>query len=509
MSSRLVALLGLLLVPALLGAQTPDELKRSIVMVNQELELLKATVDATFDEAERGKAEHATLHGRIDELGKRLKELQLQLDRKSVELAEQGQRVDDLADEVAERLKRFDLFGSFRARSIFEMNRTDLTSKARDRDLYFQQRLRLGVAFHPVSQVTVTGEFQDARVWGYADEGVGLGDETSELSMYRAFVTVKGLAQGLTIDAGRLPLHYGRGRMIGYSEWSNHGRAFDGARVHYVPLEGLALDLFYTVQNEQNGAAGRDGTFGGFYGSYAFAGGPFEGLALDAYALHLYDGRPESYKNLATLGVLLHGTLFAALYLDVEAVVQVGKLTEALSSTKNDHLATAGYAGLGYVSSGAVPFKVGAFASGASGDAEPRDVPGNSRSVSFIPLFPASHDWWGLMDLVSWTNLMEFGVEAEVTPAKGLTASLQYHEYFAVDDRAPFPILGSGNAPLKAMGKHMGGELDLLLAWQPLPWLCAGTGYGLFLPAEGARHYKGLGDTSPAHWFYLQGKMTL
>jgi hypothetical protein len=509
MSSRLVALLGLFLAPALLGAQTQDELQRSIVMVNQEIELLKATVDATFDEAERGKAEHATLHGRIDELGKRLKDLQLQLDRKSVELAEQGQRVDELADEVEQRLKRFDLFGSLRARSIFEMNRTDLTSKARDRDLYFQQRLRLGVAFHPVSQVTVTAELEDSRVWGHGGAGVGLSDELSELAMYRGFVTIRGLVEGLSLDAGRLTLSYGQQRVIAAPDWLNRGRAFDGARLSYAPVEGLTLDLLYTVLREQNVALGRDSTFGGFYGSYAFAAGPFRGLTLDAYALHLYDGRPEAYKNLATLGLLLHGTLFEALYLDVEAIVQVGKVTEALSTTKNDHLATAGYAGLGYVSSGTVPFKVGAFASGASGDAEPRDVPGNTRSVSFIPLFPALHTWWGLMDLVSWTNLMEFGVEAEVTPAKGLTASLQYHEYFAVDDRAPFPILGSGNAPLKAMGKHMGGELDLVLAWQPLPWLRADTGYGLFLPAEGARNYKGLGDTSPAHWFYLQGKVTL
>jgi|GEM_PF-3597884 len=509
MRSRILLVLVGLLLPSLLGAQTQDELQRSILLVNQEIELLKATMDATFDEAERGKADHAAFAARLDDLTKRLRDLQLQLDRKSVEQAEQAQRVDSLADEVKARLSRFDLFGSYRLRSLFEMNRTDLTSHARDRDVYVQQRVRLGIAFHPVSQVTVTAELQDARVWGYGGEPVGLGEAGNELQLYRAFVTLKGLVDGLTLDAGRLTLHYGKGRQVGLSEWTNRGRAFDGARVQVKPLEGLTLDLFATILKERNATTtGRDSTFSGLYGSYAFQQGPFKGLTLDAYCLHLYDGLAATYKNFATLGVLLYGTLFDHLYLDVEAAVQVGRVTEALSATTNSHLATAGYAGIGYVKTDGMPFKIGAFASGASGDAEPRDVPGNKRSVSYIPLFPASHGWWGLMDLVSWTNLMDFGAEAQVKPLDPLTVALQYHEYFAVDDRAPFPILGNGSAPLKAMGKHMGGELDLVFTLKPWPWLTADLGYGLFLPAKGARNYKGLDSTNPAHWAYLQGLVT-
>ena len=515
MRSRLAARLLAMLLPALVlclpvpgAAQSQDELQRSLLLVNQEIELLKATMEATFEEADKGKADHAAFAQRLDELNKRLKELQLQLDRKSVEQAEQARKVDTLSDDLKAALARIDVFGSFRARGTFEMNRTDLTSELRDRDWYMLQRLRLGLAVHPAEVLTLTAEIEDARVWGGGTDTIGLAAEASRFGLYRGFVTVKGLARGLTLEAGRLTLHYGMGRMVGFSEWSNRGRAFDGARVSYEPLDGLALDLFFTVLAERNATtSGHDSTFSGFYGSYAFHQGPFKGLSLDAYALHLYDGMAATYKNVATLGLALRGTLFDALYLDVEAAAQVGRVTEALSTRKSSHLATAGYVGLGYVRTTGVPFKVGAFASGASGDAEPRDVPGNSRSVSFIPLFPAAHGWWGRMDLVSWTNLMEFGAKAEVTLLEPLTGLLEWHEYFAVDDRAPFPILGPDVAPLEAMGKHMGGELDLVITYRPLTWLTADAGYGLFVPARGARNYKGLDSTSPAHWVYLQGQV--
>jgi len=508
MRSHLAVVLFGLLLPALVAAQTTDELKRSFLLVNQEIELLKATMDATFDEADKGRAEHAAFTARLDELTKRLKELQLQLDRKSVEQAEQAAKLDDVADKLHAHLARFDVFGSLRERGTFEMNRTDLTTRARDRDWYFLQRLRLGLAFHPAEVLTVTAELEDARVWGGGADTIGLAGEGSQLGLYRGFVTIAGLVRGLTLEAGRLTLDYGMRRMVACPDWSNRGRPFDGARVSYSPIDGLSLDAFFTVQKERNPTtSGRDSTFAGFYGAYAFSEGPFRGLTLDAYALHLYDGLPASYKNIATLGLALHGTFFDAVYLDVEAAVQTGKVIEALSTSKRKHLATAGYVGLGYVHTTGAPFKLGVFASGASGDAEPRDVPGNSRSVSFIPLFPSAHQWWGLMDLVSWTNLMEFGAKVEVTPVAPLTVQLEWHEYFAVDDRAPFPILGPDTAPLKAMGKHMGGELDLVTVWRPFDWLTADLGYGLFVPAQGARHYKGLDRASPAHWVYLQGQV--
>ncbi len=499
----IVALLlvgAILTLPGVAAAQSRMDVKRSMLLVNQEIELLKATVEANFASVEDAQATSEAHQARLMELERELDGLKAQLAKMAINEREMGTRVEAMGREVDEKLSRFSLDGGIRFRGAYEANRTDFSSETEDNDLYVTQRLLLNLGFRVAKGVELKTQIQDSRIWGAS--GGAVAGERSELGFSEAYVHVSKLADGLSIDAGRMVFDYGMGRMIGADDWSNAGNSFDGLRVSYSPFEGMSVDALYTMVHERDVVDGDDSTLSGLYASWEI----LEGFLTDAYVLHLYDGLDERYVNVATIGLAAHGTLFDMIYLDVEGAVQVGKAAETQTFLKNDHLATAGYVELGYVqASGALPFRAGVFASGASGDAEPRDVPGNDASVSFIPLFPSRHLYWGAMDQVTWTNIRNFGLRGEVAPMPGMKIELQIHELYAADDRAALPGVGLTNSiPLEAMGAHIGHEVDLRVGLTPADWASVDFGYSVFLAEEGGRNYKGLEEANAAHWLWVQ-----
>jgi hypothetical protein len=525
---RLALALALLLaMSGVAWAQTKNDLQKSITLVNQEIELIKATIETNYTEIEKNEKEVKHLQARLEELQAQLKHLSMQLDKQGIEAQEAGRKVDEVRAEVDERLSRFTIGGSLRARGVYETNRTDLTSAADDKDFYVLQRLRLDLGFQATPHLSFFGQIQDARTWG---GGYGQGGEVSEFGLHQAYVRVAGLVKGLTVDVGRLVLSYGAERLIGAGEWGNRGNSFDGVRASFSQGK-LKIDGFASIVRERGSylgsaamagttytggsalsqlgalsAGAEDITFAGLYGTYAI----LPDLAVDVYALHLWDGADASYKNIVTLGARVAGVLFRHAYLDMEAALQLGRAAEPTTAFRNQQFATAGYLEAGFVQKeGRLPFKVGAFASGASGDAEPRDVPGNDQAVSFVPLFPGAHGTWGNMDLFALTNLTHFGLRGEATPLEGLTVSGAWHEFYVVDDRGPLVGLGKTTNPtLEAMGHHVAREFDLTAAWQVIERASLGAGYSMLVPLEGARNYRGLDKTDLVHWLYLQGTVT-
>jgi hypothetical protein len=485
-------------VPAL--GQSRMDVKRSMLLVNQEIELLKATVEANFASVEDAQATSEAQQARLMELERELEALKAQQNKMAITEREMGTRVEAMGREVDEKLSRFSLDGQLRFRGAYEANRTDFSSETEDNDLYVTQRLLLNLGFRVAKGVDLITQIQDARIWGAS--GGSVAGERSELSFSQAYVQLSSLLDGLTIDAGRMILDYGQGRMIGADDWSNTGNSFDGLRIRYAPLDGMTIDALYTIVNERDIFDGNDATLSGLYGSWEI----LKDFFTDAYVLHLYDGLDARYVNVATIGVAAHGTLFDALYVDVEGAVQVGRAAETQTLMRNDHLATAGYAELGYTHQrGPVPFRAGLFASGASGDAEPRDVPGNDASVSFIPLFPSRHLYWGAMDQVTWTNIRNFGLRGEVSPMPDMMIELQIHELYTADERAALPGVGLTNSvPLDAMGTHIGHEVDLRVGLKPATWATIDFGYSVFLAEEAGRNYKGLAESNAAHWLWVQ-----
>src|SRR6188474_1327180 len=131
------------------------------------------------------------------------------------------------------------------------------------------ERIRLNLTFSLNDQITFFFQPQDARTFG--DEGAAaqasfVSDEQN-LDVHQGWVEAKDLlATGLSLKIGRMELSYGDQRLVSPLDWSNVGRAWDGAKLRYQQPDWWA-EAFYSVIKEVQGAED-DQDFWGFYFSY-------------------------------------------------------------------------------------------------------------------------------------------------------------------------------------------------------------------------------------------------
>ena len=115
-----------------------------------------------------------------------------------------------------------------------------------DLDL-FLERIRINLTFTLNDQIEVFFQPQDQRAWG--DEVSVLNDEQN-LDVHQGYVLVKELlTPALSAKIGRQELSYGDQRLVSPLDWSNIGRAWDGAKLRYTTGDAW-VEAFYTVIQE-------------------------------------------------------------------------------------------------------------------------------------------------------------------------------------------------------------------------------------------------------------------
>ncbi len=260
--------------------------------------------------------------------------------------------------------------------------------------------------------------------WGTNGAGGTVGE--ASLGIYEGYFQLT--SELLAFKAGRFAMNYGEALIIGNLDWHQSGRAFDGAMLSITPGQAL-IDLFVTQQAEglvatTNPAFQNKPFLAGddyFWGVYAQVGAAIaEGFGLDFYALGRsavardiitqgtdMDGEPievRSHVNSATfmtIGARVKQTIGVFDY-RAEAGVQVGKSprgTEPLNK----------FAYQGDLEIGVSPVKGlrialnGAF---ASGDGDPLD----GQDQAYDELYPTTHKWMGLMDIIGVRSNIATGV---------------------------------------------------------------------------------------------------
>jgi Alginate export len=214
------------------------------------------------------------------------------------------------------------------------------------------------------------------------------GAQTNQ-DLHQAYATLSDLFNVVDMQVGRFEMSYGNQRMISPLDWSNTGRAWDGARFqHNAP--NYKLDFFVTKIVEGQGApatgAAPNRNFNGFY--YERKIGDVD---TDVYAFNRQDGTRDDF----TVGFLVEGEVsdfswsgeFASQFGDAAVGVDAGGLAVALAADTK----VVG------------DFKVGLGFEYASGD----DGSDPTKNDSFVPLFDFGHKYHGQMDLLDWTNLMD------------------------------------------------------------------------------------------------------
>lgn len=305
----------------------------------------------------------------------------------------------------------------------------------------FVYRARLGLATHPADLgegQSIEAHFVPQAHGVHATQGTPptVGD-SYELRLYEAFIRWR--APRLTLDMGRFEMNYGHGVVIGTPDWSEAGRAFQGARLHYVSPKKYWVDLFATLINE--GRPTTAAIFDGdvfFYGAYVGLGGLFsDAFAWDFYLLAQSANQQQvetsgptdptpTFETLEGATELTLGTRvahnLARFDYQLEAGVQFGDAQTVVGEPTISRFAYQAEGEFGVVPTDGLRLALGGLV--ASGDGDLND----DESNAWNELYSASHAFLGLSDVFGGrTNALSGYAKASYEASKRLVLKLDAH----------------------------------------------------------------------------------
>ena len=472
-------------------------------ILEEEMNLLKATIDNNFKLIGELKARVGTLEQSRAEGQKAVEEARARAEalsqdnealRGRLEAMEQARAEAD-AKAAADRASHSLLGGMLgvdaAARVRFESvaNQRDLDGDFDDQETFVAHRIRAGLHFHPIPTADLYVQIQDARRWGGEydtladDEGVGL---------HQGYVRFDDLlTDGIFLQAGRFEMAYGSERLIGTSDFDAAGRSFDAIRLGYHRAGVVDLDAFVAKVADRATVLDRDRDLYGIWASTDAV----EGMTFELYTLLANDNAVASEESVGTVGARVAFDLEYGLFGDVEAAVQFGDRLGV------EVLATMYAAELGYrLRTGPAPFDASFFFYAASGDGNPMD----DKDVDFDPLFPSRHVHYGRLEQVSLRNLTGFGPRIGVTFLDELRFDAELHSQWLVTPFGTRFGLGEGRATADEV-THFGEELDLSLRWDPWDFATAQVGYSFLIPDRDAAGLRG-GDRVDWAWLQLEAR---
>mgnify|MGYP000920912989 FL=1 len=129
-----------------------------------------------------------------------------------------------------------------RLRPMYDRNRSDVDTGRGDSDLYYLQRIRLGVTLAPRKGVKGVLVLQDSREWG---EEKSTAANSHSLDLYQGYLRFDDIGDsGFWVQAGRFAMTYGARRQVSEKNFNNIGQAFDGVRLGFKRDRVLAADAF-------------------------------------------------------------------------------------------------------------------------------------------------------------------------------------------------------------------------------------------------------------------------
>ncbi len=141
----------------------------------------------------------------------------------------------------------FSIDGSIRLRAEYDLKSFDID---RHSQTFQDLRTRIGLTFKPVETVRVYVQLQDSRRLGSAASGTPA--SLSNIDMHQGYIEISGIGPGTSkLKAGRFAFKFGNQRVFSTNNWSNVGRAWDGA-MFSMDLTSATSHLFYLRRLEVN-----------------------------------------------------------------------------------------------------------------------------------------------------------------------------------------------------------------------------------------------------------------
>jgi hypothetical protein len=345
---------------------------------------------------------------------------------------------------------------------------TGIRFEPRNDDSYYLHRLRLNATIQPQNWLRFFIQAQDSRAPGYSQRPVP-NTVADTLDLHQGYLEL-GLVDkgGWAVRLGRQELIFGEERLVGASNWSNVGRAFDAARLTYR-RPGARLDWFAAAAVVPvNGPFDRPRLFNGFYGFYSTFDRLIRESALEPY--FLWKTNSQAREDRYTAGARALGKLPHRLDYNLEMAFQTGRWAQ------DTIRAWAGHWVLGYalLRANGTPRLVLEY-NYASGDANPSD----RRRGTFDQLFPTNHNKYGTADRIAWRNIHDLMGGVEWRPTRKWKWNLDYHSFWLASRQDALYTEAGVVFTLnpKARASRVGQELDLQAAYQLSERLQLGFGY--------------------------------
>ncbi|CAK8713519.1 Alginate export domain-containing protein [Candidatus Electrothrix laxa] len=347
-------------------------------------------------------------------------------------------------------------------------------------DTYLLSRIRLGLTHQFSEQFSGKISLQDSRAidWAFDDSdwrnsgfgGIVNNPQDDPLELGETWLQYQ--TNGFTACAGRQLIQYGNGRVFAASNWKNSGKwVWDAVRAGYK-TEEYWLDAFYGESmlhdpddfslDHRHGYSG-----GGIYGHLQ----AMNFLVVEPMLGSKKNDSSDNYqeKNLLYYGarMVLELNRFNA---DTTYVQQTGEIT-ANKGEQTDANAYGYNLDLHYRFN--PQWALGTTFSYATGD--DKATPDNER---FDVVYGASAKSYGLMNLMTWSNLLDYGCLVNFRPKKNIVIQIEYHQFYAdqIDDK-----WRSYKNGLDAESDHYGNEIDLMTKWKLNPTWKFRAGASVFM----------------------------
>lgn len=364
----------------------------------------------------------------------------------------------------------------FRTRYERRLNKDFNDAKSDNRVDYFT-RLRIGTSF------AVGKDWTGRFVYQYAQAI----HQTPNLNNSEDRSDLLELNLSIPISLGKLTVGRQQFTKGDHRLFDEGAFGLTGTYLDLVKLQGKDFDLFggtVPIQSKPNRAA-------------RVLGASQLWRAGESMAIYTHSGDGTGKRDLYTFDHLYRKPLKSA-ELTLELIGQLGRY---------GHQKVEAFAGVARWNRTLSPtwktFVEGNLSSGGSS--------GSTRHT-FDPLFGSFHKYYGIMDVVSFSNLQELAGGFSYLPRKDINLSLEYHRFGLHD--ATDAVYTNGVTPLKSgsktlvdptghSGTDLGQEISLEATWSfQKQWSLSG-GAGIFRPGNFVRSLVG-SQVADQTWGYVQ-----
>jgi hypothetical protein len=381
--------------------------------------------------------------------------------------------------------------------------------------------------------------------------GKNLAEDDGPLQLQMGYVALGDpKASPVTVKIGRQELTYGDQRLVGNALWLNIPHTFDAVKVRYqdnfLGVDVFAARLVY-VDGDNFGdrfeRSNSDDTLSGAYvdmpgiskgninEAYLLARNVSRGIVGDDWSAVPAPFRFTSPEDLYTLGY--HAKSKAGTYgpwdYGIEAMWQFGNRTAVFPATTVAVAKAAPRLDQGawaFVAQGSYTWKddplkpkLAVIVSAASGDNNSKD----KDSGTFQNLLPSNHGLYGMMDLSSLQNLIDYRASFTLKPSASTSLAFDVHQQYLQNTNdfwynvAGVPRNTAGATPGSGKGYNinpgysaeLGQEADVIGGWTPVKGLLIEAGLGHFFRGSYVKESFRAVGSKDADYVYLQATVNL